>query len=175
MKRFQSLISASLALTIAFAACTNGATDKAPEDSTEPTSATVENKAEGDGQKIEANKKLVSEFYQSFYGDKDSTSIDKYIADNVIQHNPLVKDGKEWLKSALRPFLENPNIGKTKVDIKRIIAEGDMVWVMVKEIAPNGKAFARVEIFRVENGKIAENWLVYQQVPDKSENTNTMF
>ena len=50
-----------------------------------------------------------------------------------------------------------------------------MVWLLVKDVAPNGKVFARVNIFRVENGKIAEAWKVSEPVPAKSENNNTMF
>jgi predicted SnoaL-like aldol condensation-catalyzing enzyme len=75
-------------------------------------------------QKLEANKKLVSEFYQAFFGDKDSTSIDKYVGDNIIQHSPLFNDGKTAFKDALRPFYSNPNITKKTVDIKHIAAEG---------------------------------------------------
>ena len=85
----------------------------------------------------------------------------------------MLQDGKEWLKNGLRPFLENPNIQKTKVDIKQIAAEGDKVWVLIREVAPNGKVFARAEIFRIENGKIAENWLVTQAEPKESANNNS--
>jgi predicted SnoaL-like aldol condensation-catalyzing enzyme len=50
-----------------------------------------------------------------------------------------------------------------------------MVWVLIREVAPNGKVFARVDIFRIENGKIAENWLVTQAEAKESANKNTMF
>ena len=75
----------------------------------------------------------------------------------------------------LSPFLSNPNIEKTKIEIPHIAADGDMVWLLVKDVAPNGKVFARVNIFRVENGKIAEAWKVSEPVPAKSENKNSMF
>ena len=71
--------------------------------------------------------------------------------------------------------LSNPNIQKTKADIKQMAADGDMVWLLLRDVAPNGKEFARVNIFRVENGKIAEVWKVDEPVPAKSENKNTMF
>ena len=176
MKPFQPLISTALVLTIAFNACT-GTSDSAATANTDTTAATTNtvSAADENQQKLEANKKLVTEFYQALYGDKDSTAIDKYVADNVIEHNPLLMDGKEWLKNALRPFLSNPNIDKIKVDIKHIAADGDMVWLLVKDVAPNGKVFARVNIFRVENGKVAEVWKVDEQVPAKSENKNGMF
>jgi predicted SnoaL-like aldol condensation-catalyzing enzyme len=174
MKPFQSLIPAALVITIAFTACTN-TSDNSATTNTDTAVGMAENTADANQEKLEANKKLVTEFYQSLYGDKDSNAVDKYVAENIIQHNPMIKDGKEWLKNALRPFLENPNIEKTKIDIKHIAADGDMVWLYVKDVAPNGKVFARVNIFRVENGKIAEAWKVAEPVPAKSENNNTMF
>jgi predicted SnoaL-like aldol condensation-catalyzing enzyme len=173
MKSLPSFVSTALAITIVFTACTSGSSDKTSAGDTTAASTAVG--ADDNQQKLEANKKLVTDFYQSLFGDKDSTAIDKYIADNIIEHNPLLKDGKEWLKNSLRPFLENPNIEKTKIEIPHIAADGDMVWLLVKDVAPNGKAFARVNIFRIENGKIAEAWKVSEPVPAKSENTNTMF
>jgi len=161
--KLYTLIFAACAITIAFTTCKSS------------KSATAANPGETQQAKLEANKKLVAEFYQSLFGDKDSTAIDKYAADNIKEHNPSLQDGKEWLKMSLRPFLENPNIAKTKIDIARIAAEGDMVWLLAKDVAPNGEVFARVNIYKVENGKITEAWKVSEQVPAKSENTNTMF
>ena len=174
MKPFQSLISASLLSIIAFTACNSNASNTATGN-TDTTVAPTVSTADDNQQKLEANKKLVTDFYQSLYGDKDSTAIDKYVADNIIQHNPLLQDGKDWLKKALSPFLSNPNIEKTKIEIPHIAADGDMVWLLVKDVAPNGKVFARVNIFRVDNGKIAEAWKVSEPVPAKSENKNSMF
>jgi len=153
MRPFQSLISVALLTAILFTACSSSKknTGTAPD---------------ANLQKLEANKKLVKDFYQSMFGDKDTTAIDKYIAENIKQHNPLLQDGREWLKNELRPFVVNPNIQKTKVEFHQIAAEGDMVWLYVKDTAPNGKVFARVDIFRVENGKITEAWKVSELVPE---------
>ena len=158
-------------------ACNSSTSDNATAAGTDTTStaaATAGNTNDASTQE-EANKKLVLEFYQSLYGDKDSNAIDKYIADDVKQHNPLLKDGKQWLKDALRPFLENPNIEKTKIEIPLVAADGDKVWLLAKDVAPNGKVFARVNIFRIENDKVVEAWKVSEPVPAKSENTNSMF
>jgi predicted SnoaL-like aldol condensation-catalyzing enzyme len=175
MKPFQPLISAALMLSIAFGGCTDKTSDATTTENADTTVSTNMNATDANQEKLEANKKLVTEFYQSLYGDKDSTAIDKYVADNIKEHNPELKDGKEWLKNALRPFLSNPKIEKVKMDIKHIAADGDMVWLYVKDTAPNGKVFARVNIFRVEDGKIAEVWKVDEPVPAKSANDNTMF
>ena len=172
MKPSQSLTSIMLAAMILVAACTSGTSYTAQTDT---SAAPTVNTSDDNQQKLEANKKLVTDFYQALYGDKDSNAIDKYVADDIKQHNPVLQDGKEWLKNSLRPFLENPNIEKTKVEIAHIAADGDLVWLLVKDVAPNGKVFARVNIFRIENGKVAEAWKVSEPVPAKSENKNGMF
>jgi predicted SnoaL-like aldol condensation-catalyzing enzyme len=166
-----------MVIATVFIACNSSTSSNTSAATTDTTAsaATPANTSNDATQKQEANKKLVLDFYQALYGDKDSTAIDKYIADDIKQHNPLLKDGKEWLKDALRPFLENPNIEKTKIEIPQVAADGDMVWLLAKDVAPNGKVFARVNIFRVDNGKIVEAWKVSEPVPGKSENTNTMF
>ena len=177
MKTSYASILSMMVIATVFIACNSSTSSNTSAATTDTTAsaATAANTSNDATQKQEANKKLVLDFYQALYGDKDSTAIDKYIADDIKQHNPLLKDGKEWLKDALRPFLENPNIEKTKIEIPQVAADGDMVWLLAKDVAPNGKVFARVNIFRVDNGKIVEAWKVSEPVPDKSENTNTMF
>ena len=63
----------------------------------------------------------------------------------------------------------NSSLEKTKIDIKQVAADGDFVWLFVRDVAPNKKVFARVEIFRVENGKITENWKIAEPVAAKDE------
>jgi len=175
MRQFKYAVSASLAFIILLTACSNDASDKGTTTTNDTLASNSVNAADASQQKLEENKKLVTDFYQSLFGDKDSTAIDKYLTEGFIQHNPLMQDGREWLKTALHPFLSNAHIEKTKIDIKQIAADGDKVWLYVRDIAPNGKEFARVDIFRVENGKIAENWKITEPVPAKSANKNTMF
>jgi predicted SnoaL-like aldol condensation-catalyzing enzyme len=176
MKSFQSL-SAALILGIAFAACTNDASNKEATGNTDTTaaSAATVNAVDANQEKLEANKKLATDFTQSLYGDKDSAAIDKYVADNIIQHDPVLQDGKAWLKENALPFLRIKDIKKIKVDIKHMAADGDKVWLLIREVAPNGKVFARVEIFRIDNGKIAERWLISEPEPKTSENKNGIF
>jgi len=174
MKLFKSLLAAGV-LTIGLSSCGDNASTTETTTTADSTAGAATSAADDAQQKLEANKSLVKDYYQALYGDKDSTAIDKYVADNIKQHNPLLKDGKEAMKTALQPFLSNPNIQKAKADIKQISAEGDLVWLLVKDTAPNGKVFARAEIFRVTDGKISENWKVAEQVPESSENSNGAF
>jgi predicted SnoaL-like aldol condensation-catalyzing enzyme len=175
MKRFQPMFLTTLIIMFAAISCTSSNSDNASAENKDTTAASENASANSGNEKSEANKKLVTDFYQALYGDKDSNAIDKYVADDIKQHNPALQDGKEWLKKSLRPFLENSNIEKTKVDIKQTAADGDLVWLLVRDVAPNGKEFARVNIFKVDNDKISEAWKVSEPVPAKSANKNGMF
>jgi predicted SnoaL-like aldol condensation-catalyzing enzyme len=119
-----------------------------------------------------ANKKLVTDFYQAVFGDKDVTAIDKYLAENYIQHNPVLGDGRETLKQALTAWYKG--MPKEKIDIHHIAADGDLVFIHTKS-TENGKAVSIIDIFRIEHNQLVEHWDVIQPVPDKSSNAHPMF
>jgi predicted SnoaL-like aldol condensation-catalyzing enzyme len=61
-------------------------------------------------------------------------------------------------------------------DVKRMVAEGDMVMVHSHLIRqPGERGTAVVDIFRLENGKVVEHWDVLQEIPEHPANNNTMF
>jgi predicted SnoaL-like aldol condensation-catalyzing enzyme len=120
----------------------------------------------------EYNKKMVVEFYQKLFGDKDVESILKYIREDYIQHNPILPDGRDTLYKSAKMWFKNAP--KEKVDFQRVIAEGDLVILHIRSKMGN-KTRAVVDIFRIEDGKIAEHWDVIQDVPEKSANPHPMF
>lgn len=123
----------------------------------------------------QANKALVVKAYQALFGDHDLTALDRYWAENYIQHNPTMKDGRDSVKQ----LLESMGIThwpKQKVDFKRVIAEGDLV--MTEVVQPKTGDMPEtviVDIFRVENGRIAEHWDVMQAVPADPANPRSMY
>ena len=121
----------------------------------------------------ENNKKLVVDFYQKIFGDKDFTVIDKYVDTNYIQHNPSLADGREALKNAVTVWLKD--VPKGKVDFQNIASDGDLVILHVKTFGPTGKIVAIAEIFKVKNNKITEHWDVIQEMPEKSANAHPLF
>ncbi|KJZ26049.1 nuclear transport factor 2 family protein [Tritonibacter mobilis] len=121
----------------------------------------------------EANRALVVEFYDQFFNEHNIAASD-VIAEDYIQHNPNVPDGKAPLVSFFSGyFAENP---ESRARIVRSAADGDLVWLHVQ--STNGEedlGEAVVDIFRVEDGMIVEHWDVIQPVPSEAANSNTMF
>jgi predicted SnoaL-like aldol condensation-catalyzing enzyme len=123
---------------------------------------------------LEANKKIVVDFYNKGLNDKDFDAAAKYFGPRYTQHNPGGADGPQGFKNLVTFLKEKfPN---SHSEIKRVIAEGDLVVLHVHSVrAPGERGRAIVDIFKVENGKIVEHWDVVQDVPEKSANSNTMF
>ena len=127
-----------------------------------------------DAQQEEANRALVTEFYNQFFNEHDTERSARVLADDYIQHNPEVPDGKApFVDYFTGYFQENPGYQSR---IVRSAADGDLVWLHVH--STNGDedpGEAVVDIFRVEQGMIVEHWDVIQSVPEESANDNTMF
>jgi len=127
-------------------------------------------------EQTERNKKLVTNFYQEVLFEGKYQKIDKYMGTKYIQHNPNVADGKEGLKDLVKSFI--PKTGKVKPfgEIKRVMADNNLVILHVKTYHFPGKnGGSLVDIFRIKDNKIVEHWDVLQAIPDKSANKNTMF
>ena len=122
----------------------------------------------------EANKKIVVDFYDTALNQKDFDAAAKYFGPRYIQHNPTAPDGIEGFKRLVAFLKEKfPN---SRSEIKRVIAEGDIVVLHVHSVRePGQRGRAIVDMFRLENGKIVEHWDVIQDIPEKPANDNTMF
>lgn len=122
---------------------------------------------------LETNKRNVVEFYDLIINKKDFESARKYMGDHYKQHNPRVADGPDGLRTHVEDLKNNfPDV---RSEIKRIIAEGDYVVLHVHSRRTPIRQLAIIEIFRLENGKIAEHWDVVQEIPESSLNSNGMF
>ncbi|MBF0784221.1 hypothetical protein E4T80_01850 [Muribacter muris] len=124
----------------------------------------------------EQNKATALAFYEmAFNQHKVKEATEKYVGKEYLQHNPTVADGGQAFIDAFVPFLKaHP---KSKAEIKRVMADGDLVMLHVHStMDENDKGEAVVDIFRFdENGKIVEHWDVIQAVPEKTESGRSMF
>jgi predicted SnoaL-like aldol condensation-catalyzing enzyme len=145
-----------LALACAVVALTVGAAAPAAESST-----------------LAKNKEVVTAFYDAAINKKDYDAAVKYLGAEYKQHNPTAADGKEGLRGFI-DFLKS-RFPTQRGEIKRVIAEGDLVVLHVHSTRGDGAGRAIVDIFRVKDGKVVEHWDVIQDVPEKASNTNGMF
>jgi predicted SnoaL-like aldol condensation-catalyzing enzyme len=123
---------------------------------------------------LESNKNTVIGYYQMAFEGNPEKAVTKYLGDRYIQHNPEAEDGSDsfigfvhYLRS------EYPEL---RLEIKRVIAEGDLVAThsnLILKPGEPGRALA--DFFRLEDGKVVEHWDVIQDVPDHSANPNGMF
>jgi predicted SnoaL-like aldol condensation-catalyzing enzyme len=116
----------------------------------------------------EANKKVIGAFAASVFVKKDLSAVDQYVRTDYVQHNPLVNQGASGFKEFFSTWFAS--VPDWRYELKRIVAEGDEVWVhgtyagTLKSdwlgIAGSGQeyAFEAVDIFRIQDGKLAEHW-----------------
>lgn len=98
----------------------------------------------------------------------------KFVGDGFRHHNPYFEGSAESLRAGME---ENAQQNPDKaLDVKRVIAEGDLVVVHAHvRHKPDDLGAALVHIFRFENGRIVELWDLGQEVPEESPNQYGMF
>jgi predicted SnoaL-like aldol condensation-catalyzing enzyme len=123
---------------------------------------------------VQANKKNAIEFYKTAYLGNPSEAVEKFVGDEYIQHNPLVGNGKEaFIAYFTKMHQEYPD---KHIDFVRTVAEGDLVALHTHQTWPGNDHYVTMDFFRFDdNGKIVEHWDAVQQIPEISENGNTMY
>lgn len=129
-----------------------------------------------DVEKTEENKKIVENFVREILIEGKMEKLASYFdGDNYIQHNSAIANGVSGLGAALEAWAKQ---GITMVFEKNhmILGQGDFV-LSVSEGKLGGKHSSFYDLFRIENGKIAEHWDTIETIPPKEEwkNTNGKF
>jgi predicted SnoaL-like aldol condensation-catalyzing enzyme len=126
--------------------------------------------------KTEENKKLVKQFVEDILVNGKMDKLAGYFnGDNYTQHNPLIPDQLSGLGKALGEWAKQ-GITMKYSKIHKVLGEGNVVLV-VSEGHLGGKHNSFYDLFRVENGKIAEHWDTVEPIPAQAEwkNSNGKF
>lgn len=127
----------------------------------------------GDAQ---ANRVLVQAFVEDILVNGHMNKLASYFdGDNYTQHNSQIADGLLGLGAALQA-MSKAGITMKYDRIDKVLGDSNFVLV-VSEGSFAGKPTAFHDLFRVQNGKIAEHWDTLEAIPARSEwkNTNGKF
>lgn len=113
--------------------------------------------------KLAANKKLVFDMYRTVIQAGRTANADQFFTPGYIQHNPNVVSGRDALVKYIKQTRPEREIKPTlDFPVISITAEGDMVVIAIVSWQDDeeGKRYANThfDMFRIENGKIAEHW-----------------
>lgn len=121
-----------------------------------------------DLQRTAENKALVTAFVDDILVHGRMEKLAGYFdGDRYIQHNPQIADGLSGLGSALRAMAE-AGVTMTYDRVHRVLGQGNFVLVASEGVFA-GKPTSFYDLFRVENGKIAEHWDTVEVIPPRSE------
>lgn len=107
------------------------------------------------------NKALVIEAMTSLFQRHDASVIERLYVEDYVQHNPHIPQGRAALKGLVEGLSKD-----VFYESGLVVAEGDLVaihgrirgWAETPQVV--------VDLFRIENGKLAEHWDVLQdEVP----------
>lgn len=115
---------------------------------------------------LAANKRLVYDFWREVFESGRAASVEKYVDEGYIQHNPNVPNGRAALVGFIARRIPTPLAveDRIKAPLVSIVAERDLVTLSFVREYPDPKDATRkytttwFDMFRIENGKIVEHW-----------------
>lgn len=118
----------------------------------------------------ETNKAIVRRYFEQVYNQHRNDLVEEFLAENIELHNsglePGLKSVQQWVTMFAEAFPDQHFV------VEDVVAEGDRVVARtsfngthqgeMQGIPATGKPVSvpAITIFRLENGKIAEGWLV---------------
>ncbi len=115
--------------------------------------------------RLASNKRFVYDFWREVFEAGHMELAPKYMAEGYIQHNPNVPTGRaafvDFFSKNIPPQPIEPRV---KAPLVAILADGDLVVLVFRRELDDPKDPAKkytttwFDMFRIENGKIAEHW-----------------
>jgi predicted ester cyclase len=119
------------------------------------------------------NREVVRRFFDEFMNERKLDKVEDYVTRNWVNHDPSLTtmEGYEGARQLVRTL--TGGFPDMKIRIEDIIAEGDRIAVRFSFVgthkgdfmgaAATGKKVnaSACGIFRVQDGRLAENWVVF--------------
>jgi predicted SnoaL-like aldol condensation-catalyzing enzyme len=124
---------------------------------------------------------MVADFVHMMYVEhKGHDAFQKYVAENLIEHDPDFPDGRESSFKFMKKRFDGPNtehflpIEQWKVVIDQVVIHGDLAIVRThafQRVDDQGRVF--MNFWRWDGKKIVEHWDVIMNVPKNKANPRT--
>src|SRR6202162_175054 len=133
-----------------------------------PTSAS-------DLDKTEVNKALMQTYMDDLLQGHHEKFTGYFDGNNYIQHNPWVADNLTGLIAGLQALAKKGQAVKYE-RVHKVLGEGDFVLV-VSEGSFGDRITSYYDLYRIQNGKIAEHWDTLEPIPQRAgwKNDNGKF
>jgi predicted SnoaL-like aldol condensation-catalyzing enzyme len=125
--------------------------------------------------KAEANKALMQTYMDDLLQGRRDKFAGYFDGNNYIQHNPWVADNLTGLIAGLQALAKKGQTVKYE-RVHKVLGEGDFVLV-VSEGGFGDRVTSYYDLYRIQNGKIAEHWDTLEHIPPRTEwkNSNGKF
>ena len=115
------------------------------------------------------DKELVLKFIDEVFNAHDLSKLDEFMREDYKQHSIEAKDGREGFREFAEGFFKS----EPCMDVQKIFESDDhTVAVFFKCSFKNGSAAKVVDMYRIQDGKLAEHWDVVQSLPENDAEVN---
>jgi predicted SnoaL-like aldol condensation-catalyzing enzyme len=122
----------------------------------------------------ERNRTVVFDFYEHIILNREYDRWPEFMRPDYIQHKPILVDGPQGVIDFMTENYARSR--RHEPEILRSFVDGDWVCLHVQvHMEPYERDIAVMDIFRVQDGLLAEHWDVDQRVPLEAKNPNGMF
>jgi predicted SnoaL-like aldol condensation-catalyzing enzyme len=125
--------------------------------------------------KTEFNKALMQTYIDDLLNGRRDKFPGYFDGNNYIQHNPRVADGLTGLAAGLHA-LAAQGLAVKYERVHKLLGEGNFVLV-VSEGTFGERSISYYDLYRIQNGKIAEHWDALEPIPPRADwkNANGKF
>ncbi|MET0658300.1 MAG: nuclear transport factor 2 family protein [Steroidobacteraceae bacterium] len=121
----------------------------------------------------ESNRAFVVAYYKTLYSRDCAAAMNESLADAYVEHQYTTGFTKAGLRDYVMQRLEQHP--QHRVIVHHVLSDGDFVFLFVEEQLGDGIDYARAELFRLENGRIAEHWGSHVLDEKNRKNSNGTF
>jgi predicted SnoaL-like aldol condensation-catalyzing enzyme len=112
------------------------------------------------------NKGLVLEAFDLLFNKRDYAAAEARWSANYIQHSALIAPGRGGLLERVK------SLPSLRYENQFAVAEGDLVVLYGRFSGINPEAMVTVNVVRVEDGRLAEHWDVWEKEATRAESVS---